>query len=311
MQIKQAALIGMGAVGTVYAKQLHHTYGSHFGIIAKGNRGEKLLAHGAMCNAEVYFPKVLASEKDFSPDLIIICVKNYQLDAATNDLHEFVGKDTILLPLLNGITARDRLLQAFPQNRVFYGTVNIEATRTDAGVTSASGGIIRLGYADNTEPLPEVLAVEQFLTAASIRAEINDDMIRTVWKKWMTNVTCNQISAVTGATYGQIASIPSNMELLHDLGMEIVALAKASNVNLNEQDLLQLESAVSTFSKDSKTSMLQDIEAGRKTEVDYFGGTAVELGQKLNVPTPVNRTVSLLIQSLEAMCKPHSITFIK
>lgn len=117
----------------------------------------------------------------------------------------------------------------------------------------------------------------------------------------MLNIGCNQISAATGAAYGKLTEIETNRILLHEAMMEVVALAEASCINLSEKDALEFEDSMRTFSPLSKTSMLQDVEAKRRTEVDYFAGTVVELGKKLNVPTPVNHVLYCIIKSIEQL----------
>lgn len=303
MKIENAALIGMGAIGTVYGKLLHQKYHSNFAVIANGARGEKLKTNGVTLNKESFYTRVISGqEKNFKAGLIIVCVKNYQLDQAIADIQNFVGEDTVILPLLNGITARDRILSAYPNNKVLYGlSIYIDAVRTAEGVSNTVNGVIQLGNADNTTLAPEVAAVKEYLSAAGIEAQVCPDMIQTIWRKWMLNIGCNQVSAATGAPYGKLCSIETNRILFHEAMMEVVALAKASRIDLSEKDVLQFENMMNTFSPQGKTSMLQDVEAKRRTEVDYFAGTAVELGKELGIPTPVNHVLYCIIKSREQL----------
>lgn len=303
MKIVNSMIIGMGAIGTVYGSLLHKKYGNDFAVIAGGARAEKLRKFGAVINGSVFYPNVLElEEKSKKADIIILCVKNYQLKQALEDIRNFVGENTLLLPLLNGITARDEIFAAYPKNKVFYGlTIHIDAVRTDTGVENTEDGIIQFGYADNTDPAPDVLAVKEYLSDAGIQTEVYADMMRILWRKWMLNVGGNQMSAVTGAKYSQFASIETNRTLFLDAMMEVVALARAAHVNLTEQDALQLDKMMETFTSNGKTSMLQDVEAKRRTEVDNFAGTVVELGKKYSVPTPVNHVLYCIIKSKEQM----------
>lgn len=302
MKIRQAALIGMGAIGTVYGKLLYGRYGADFGIIASGERGEKLRRSGTVLDGERFYPRVPdAGETDFRPGLILVCVKNYQLEAAVNDMRPFVRPGTVILPLLNGITAREELSGYFPDCRVLYGlTVRIDAVRTAAGVSHTDDGHVQFGDAANDPPAPDVLEVKAFLDASSVETEIAPDMIRAVWKKWMLNVGVNQVSAVTGSVYGRIMPVGANRELFHEAMEEVVALAQKCRINLSEKDVQEFETLMETFSPEGKTSMLQDVEAGRRTEVENFGGTVVRLGKKYGVPTPVNHVLYRVIQSIEA-----------
>lgn len=305
--MSKIALIGLGAIGTVYGRLLHEKYADNFAVIAGGERGERLKANGAAQNGKRFYPRVIIpQQKDFKADLILVCVKNYQLSQAIEDLRGAAENGrTVILPLLNGITAKDRLSDAFPGCRVLYGlSIYIDAVRSEGGVKNTSDGLIQLGDASNTPPFPEVTAAAGLLSEAGIKTQICPDMMRAIWKKWMLNVGCNQVSAVTGATYGLLANIETNRILFHEAMMEVVALAEASGIDLTEKDALEMEEMMSSFSPEGKTSMLQDMEAKRRTEVDYFAGTAVELGKKLHVPTPVSHVLGCVIKSIEQKNKP-------
>lgn len=302
MEIRQAALIGMGAIGTVYGKLLHDRYGADFGVIASGARAERLRGSGAVLNGRQFFPRVLdGGGKEFHPGLIFVCVKNYQLEAAADDMRPYARPGTVILPLLNGITAQKELSGDFPDCHVLYGlTVRIDAVRTQQGVVNTDNGHVQFGDASNDPPAPDVLAVRGFLEAAGVETEIAPDMVRAVWKKWMLNVGGNQVSAVTGAPYGKIMPIEANRQLFHEAMEEVVALAQKCRIDLTEKDVREFETLMETFSPEGKTSMLQDMEARRRTEVENFGGTVERLGRKYGVPTPVNHVLYRIIRAVEA-----------
>ena len=115
----------------------------------------------------------------------------------------------------------------------------------------------------------------------------------------MINVGMNQASAVMRAPYGIFQVILSAQELMEALMSEVIALAEVLDVNLTHRDIEDWYVFLNTLSPQGKTSMLQDIEAGRKTEVEIFGGKVVELGQTYGVPTPINQTVLCIIRVLE------------
>ncbi|WP_411676557.1 ketopantoate reductase family protein [Caproicibacter sp.] len=302
MEIKKAAMIGLGAIGSVYGKLLHQAYGDDFAVIAGGARAQRLKKNGMKVNGQPFFPCVAEPGAEFAANLILVCVKNYQLDQAIEDIRGFVGPGTVLLPLLNGVTAKTRLKHAYPENAVLNGlSIYIDAVRTESGVVNTKNGVIQFGEDDNAVLSPEVAIVRDYLNGAGIKTEVCPDMIRAVWKKWMMNVGINQVSAITRSPYGKIASVPSTLQLFHEAMMEVVALAKASGIDLSEADAREFEAMMGNFSPEGKTSMLQDVEAKRQTEVDYFAGTVVELGKELKVPTPVNHVLLLLLQSIQAV----------
>lgn len=303
MEIKNVALIGMGAVGTVYGNILYKKLGENFAVITGESRKEKLKSSGFTINNSTFHPQIISStEKGVKFDLIIFCVKNYQLEEAIKDVRNFVNENTIMIPFLNGVTARDRIKAAYPNNNILYGlSMRIDAVRTADGVVNTEDGEIQFGNADNTIIAPEVKTVQECFNHVGIKNKIFKDMIRTIWKKWMLNIGVNQVSAITKAPYGKLTTIDTNLTLLKEAMFEVVKVAHASNVDLREADIEDFITLMNTFSPNGKTSMLQDIEAKRLTEVDYFSGTLIELGKKINIPTPVNHVLYCIIKSIEEL----------
>lgn len=303
MKIKTIALIGMGAVGTVYGNALYKRYGSDFAVVSGKSRKEKLKEQGFTLNGNTFHPNIFSEgDNNIKFDLIIFCVKNYQLESAIDDVRSFVGKNTILITFLNGVTARSRIHAAYPSNKVLYGlTMRIDAERTENGVINTEDGEIHFGEADNTVISSEVQAVQNCFNDSGIKNIIFPDMIRMIWKKFMLNVGVNQVSAVTRAPYGKVTNISTNLSIFREAMMEVLAIAKASNVDLREEDINDFVTLMSNFSPNGRTSMLQDIEAKRRTEVDYFAGTVVEMGKSLDIPTPVNHVLYCIIKSLEQL----------
>jgi len=303
MKIKTVALIGMGAVGTVYGNALYKHYGSDFAVISGKSRKEKLKEQGFTLNGNTFHPSIFSEDdNNVKFDLIIFCVKNYQLESAIEDVRSFVGKNTILITFLNGVTARSRIHAAYSDNKVLYGlTMKIDAERTENGVINTEDGEIHFGEAENTVISPEVQAVQHCFNDSGIKNIIFPDMIRMIWKKFMLNVGVNQVSAVTRAPYGKVTNLSTNLAIFKEAMMEVLAIAKASNIDLREEDIDDFVTLMNNFSPNGRTSMLQDIEAKRRTEVDYFAGTVVEMGKSLNITTPVNHVLYCIIKSLEQL----------
>ncbi|MBA4686866.1 MAG: 2-dehydropantoate 2-reductase [Candidatus Galacturonibacter soehngenii] len=301
MAIEEVALIGTGAVGGVYAKYLHAKYGNKFYVVANGSRKERILQNGIKVNEQVFFPQVISSDlKNKKMDLIIFAVKNYDLEQAMKDVKKLVSKDTILLPLLNGITASERLESTFSNSKTLLGlSMGIDAIRTTDGIVNTDDGVIQFGYEDNRIPSQEVIEVEQYLKEAGINAKVYPDMKRMLWRKWMLNVGVNQASAITGAKFKYFGQVKELLDLFRGAMLEVLEIAKASNVNLTMEDIEQIEEVIVNFTPDGKTSMLQDVEAKRRTEIDYFAGTVLEYGKKLKIDTPINNVLYLSLKAKE------------
>lgn len=291
MKINNSLLIGAGAVGGVYARNLYNTYGENFGLIAGGDRKKRIEKNGIRVNGSAYFPKVYSPDTTgYYPDLVVIAVKNTQLEQAIKDIKNFIGENTMILPLLNGITARDELVKHFPNNHVFYGlSIYIDAVRIQDEITNTTDGFIQFGDPDNTTISKEVQVVKEYLNQAKIENIILPDMVSTVWRKWMINVGFNQVSAITHGNYHLLTYSENNRALILSAMLEVVALAEKLHIKLDKEEAYKCLDSMKHLSKNGKTSMHQDIEAKRLTEVDFFAGTVIRLGKELGIPVPVNQ----------------------
>ncbi|MFQ9287746.1 MAG: ketopantoate reductase family protein [Intestinibacter bartlettii] len=300
MQIKNVAMIGAGAIGGVYAYSLHKLLGDNFAFIANGKRKERLEQEGLYLNGEHFNPKVVSSDGDTTFDLIIVSVKNYQLQSAIEDMRSLVGKNTIILTLLNGISARDVLQEEFKDNQVLYGlAIKIEAVKVGNKITQNSKAIIQFGDKYNKTMSEEVLAVKNLLNDAKINNQVFEDMIKTVWTKWMLNIGLNQVSAISGATYRVINKTPELLTLVNKAMTEVMEVSKACNINLGDENWASVQDVIDALDGDGKTSLLQDVENKRKTEVEYFSGTLIKIAKEHNVEVPVNEVLYNFIKAKE------------
>ena len=300
MQIKNVAMIGAGAIGGVYSYSLHKLLGDNFAFIANGKRKEKLEQEGLYLNGEHFNPKVVSSDEGTTFDLIIVSVKNYQLQSAIEDMRNLVGENTIILTLLNGISARDVLQEEFKDNNVLYGlAIKIDAVKVGNKITQNSKAIIQFGDKYNKTMSEEVLAVKNLLNDAKINNQVFEDMIKTVWTKWMLNIGLNQVSAISGATYGVIKNTPELLSLVNKAMTEVMEVSKACNINLGDESWASVQDVIDSLDGDGKTSLLQDVENKRKTEVEYFSGTLIKIAKEHNVEVPVNEVLYNFIKAKE------------
>lgn len=296
------AMIGLGAVGSVFGMDLYNAYPEEFFAIASGSRYQRLTAEGLMVNDMRYPIKVEQPQADTVPaDIIFVVVKNYGLESAIEDMRAFVGEQTIIVPLLNGISATPALRAAFPQARVLFGiAMGIDARRTGNAVDFTTRGVLQFGWEQNKEPYaPEVIQVRDILAATPIPLEIPEEMEHAVWKKFMLNVGYNQVTAAVDCFIYECTEVDNYFRLTSAAMQEVVEIAKASGVGLTEADREATEKFMAAFPRTAQTSMHQDIKAGRITEVDYFGGTVEEYGRRLGIATPINSVLRQIIRGKE------------
>lgn len=300
--IKKIAVLGAGGLGAVYANIFNQT-GFTTKLVAKGERCERLNRDGIYINDVRYDMPVLdASQPDttFKADLVVVATKYHHLKAALPDLTYVVGPNTIFISLLNGLTSEDIIGDRYGHEKTLLSiAMNLDARREGNRIFHSRPPLLIFGEANNIQISHNVKAVQEALQKAGIDYQTPDDMRRALWWKFMVNVGMNQSSAVTGATYGRYQSDTELRWLKETLMHEVIAVARAEGVDLKDEDATSFYKTLDIIAADGKTSMLQDIEAGRKTELEMFAPVVIALGEKHQIPTPVNRAIATVIRALE------------
>ena len=298
---EKISVIGVGAMGAAYASLLSDMDKDCVSFVAKGQRYDRLKEHGLIVNGRTYRVPLIGPEDGVSPaDLLIVAVKDYHLSEAIQDMGCVIGPRTTILSVMNGIDSEEQIGAVYGMEKVLYAVaVGIDAVRDENRVSFSKQGRLFFGEADNRRLTPRVKDLQSLFDRAGIVHETPEDMIRILWWKFMINVGMNQVSAVLNATYRVFQQFREARELMEAAMREVITIAKAMDVHLEEKDIHDFYPFLSAMSPDGKTSMVQDVEAGRKTEVDMFAGKVNALGERLGIPTPVNQTLFRLLKVME------------
>ena len=302
MTIQHIAILGAGGLGAAYGSRFMRAPGFETHFIARGERLERLRRDGLIVNGQKIDPPLIHPEDKAAQtaDLILIALKQHHLAEALPDLDSFAGEQTIFLSVMNGLDSEEMIGERFGREKILYAiALGIDAVREGNRIDYSAGGKIFFGEAQNAAPSPKVTRVQEALNRAGIPNDVPLDMQHVMWRKFMINVGINQASAVLGAPYGIFQNDPQAQAIMESLMREAIAVANAEGVALSDSDLLGWYDFLNTLSPRGKTSMLQDVEAGRKTEVEIFGDKVVQLGYKHGIPTPVNQTISTIIHVWE------------
>lgn len=298
--VEEVAIIGAGAVGASYGSVFLKNGINKFSFVANGARAERLKNEGIIVNNERLFPNIATKENHGKIKLLMVLVKNYSLDASIEDIRTVIDDDTIILSLLNGVTAVDEMKKAFPNNKVLYGIVmRTDANRTEENIIFKTLGEIQFGEEENIHFSDTVSDVIRIFEANNINYHVYEDMKRMLWRKWMVNIGANQISLLTSAKFKYFEEFEEIQIALDRAMQEIVDIAKKKEIHLTTKDKEDMIHTLINYPPEKKTSMLQDLEAGRKTEIDYFGGTVIKLGKECGVPTPVNEILYYIVKARE------------
>lgn len=301
-EIKTAALIGLGAIGGFAAPKLNTFLGKErFAVIAEGKRKERLEREGCCINDKVWRFQITAPEDtDRTVDLLIFSVKYQGLKQAIKDASGFVGENTIIMSLLNGVESEDILREYFPENHILYSVIRIPSIHENGKIFYPDGwGEISFGDARNDEISEDVAAVRDLFEKSQIRYQIPRDMLRNMWHKFMTNVSENQISAVLKVPYGIFQVSEEVNHFRENTAREVIQIAQARGIALTEEDLIKQREKVAAYPFYGKTSTMQDIENRRRTEVDMFAGAVIRMGKELGIPTPYNQMLYDCLKALE------------
>lgn len=305
MKISKVILCGLGAIGSSYGSKIYELDPSILEVAVDKKRYDKYLKSGIYVNEKKYNFKFTCVDSlcnsYYSPaDLIIISVKYNQLQEAINIVKPFAAPHTIIMSLLNGIISEEIIGQALGMDKMLYSfCVGTDMVREGTRVKYTNIGKIVFGERNNAFISTRVRAVSELFSAAGIPHEIPQDMYKELWWKFMMNVGLNQVSAILGATYGTLAKSEHAKKLLFDASLEAVKVANLEGINLTENDIHKYIDIVCKIDPKGKTSMLQDIENKRYTEVELFSGTVIKLAKKHGIRCPVNEVLYTMIKALE------------
>lgn len=307
-EIKNTLICGIGAVGSIYANKINEFDNSSLRVLVDIDRLEKYKKNPKIFNGKpLNFNYILPDDTSFKADLVIIATKFDGLGAAIQNIENFVNADTIILSLLNGVSSEEIISRKYGwKNLPIAYFIGHSAMRDGNRITHDGTGDIVFGIKDKLKTDENIVGIlKNYFDRVGISYKMPDDMLRAYWLKYMLNVGSNQPSAILGMTFGQMQKNQKFQLLLRKIMQEVQNVAKAEGVQNTET---MIDEAIETFYKmipDGKTSMLQDVEAGRKTEVDIFAGTMIELGKKHNIPTPYNKVMQEMIEVIheEAILK--------
>lgn len=294
--MKKVVLIGLGAVGLTYAVKLKDK--CDLSVLVDEERLNRYKANKPMLNGVEQDFKYVLPDGGFNADIIIISTKSQGLEDAISSIKNFVTDGTRIISLINGISSEERISEAYPQARVLKSYfIGHSAVREGNSVTQDGVGEIVIEHDDY---------IEEFFKAADIQYSVPEDIDYSMWLKFTFNSFANPLSAILNMNFGELKRNKMFKEMSKQIISEIYQIAQKrgiNNIENLEEDSLE---SLNRMCDEGKTSMHQDILAGRPTEIDIFAGEVVRMGQKYGIPTPCNQMIYDLIKVKEE-CNEHSV----
>lgn len=235
-------------------------------------------------------------------DLVIVLVKSFHTrEAIQAAAPHVVGPDTVVMSLQNGMGHEDILADVVGRHRVMAGKTYVGGVFLEPGrvIAGTEGKETLVGELDG-KVTARAKAIAAEFEHAGLHTIVSDNIVGTIWDKLLVNVATGALAAITRLTYGDLYCVPEIEGCAIAAVAEAMAVARANGVSLGTREPRQAwVKASEGLPPDFKTSMLQSLEKGSLTEIDFINGAVVRAGAKAGVPTPVNSTLVACIKGIE------------
>ncbi|MHB8066744.1 MAG: 2-dehydropantoate 2-reductase [Desulfobaccales bacterium] len=287
------AIMGTGGVGGYYGGLLSQK-GQEVIFIARGAHLQAMREKGLHVKSIHGDFVVSPAEATDDPaevgpvDLILFTTKTYHTDIAAQAIKPMIGKETVVVPLQNGIDAAELIGAYVGREHLIGGVTWLSAAIEAPGIIGQYSQFRRVVIGEfNGKLTARLKKIYETLEAAGITVELSDDILKVLWTKFVFISAISALGSLTRATIGEYRQVPEAREILAEALREVAAVAQARGVKL-ERDLVEktLE-FIDNAAPDMKTSMQRDVEAGRPSELESMIGVVPRLGRQTGVSTPV------------------------
>lgn len=297
-------VVGAGGVGGYFGGRLARA-GEPVTFLARGAHLDALRARGLTVRSAVEgewtvpVDAVAALDGRGPADVVLLCVKGFDTDAALEAVRPVVGPATAVVSLQNGVEAVERIAAAFGPGHAVGGAAYVFAALEAPGVVvHRFAGRLVVGELDG-QPSARCQRLLAALARAGVPTELSRDIRRVLWEKYAFIGAQAGVTALTRCPTGVIRAIPETWRLYRALVEEFVALGRAAGVALPDDTVDRVMAAAAALAPDTTSSLAHDLAHGRRLELETLHGYAVRLGERLGVPLPT-------VAAVYAALKPHA-----
>lgn len=296
-------IVGAGSMGTLFA-----VYFTHMDIdtviYEKNDRIVSAMKNGISIEGKKSPPLRIKVSSDASSledrTHIFIFVKSYSTEDAVEDIAYIVSQNTIIITLQNGLGNVEKINRYFPLERIVFGTTSYGASKKDHNTLVPGGsGMVLIGGIDTSL----VEAVNDLLKHCKITSRVTDNPRGALWRKAIINAAINPIGSLLNMQNGAILENIYTASLQKAIVYEAVDIAASEGINFRHDEMLEATRDVCRKTSKNICSMLQDITAGRQTEIDNITGEIIKTAKKHNLTAPYNESLMLLVKAQESMKK--------
>jgi 2-dehydropantoate 2-reductase len=301
----KTAIVGAGAMGSLFGALLSEAGNEvwlydvwHEHVDAINRNGLQIEREGTTRVARI--PATTDPGKIDRTELVILFVKSTQTEKASGIARQLAGNKGLVLTLQNGMGNADIVAESIDPEKILAGTTSHGATLLEAGsIRHAGVGPTTLGAWSATETgLENARRVAKFFTTADIETKAVDDVHSVVWNKLLINIGINAITALTGIKNGQLLDLENTRNISRAAVEEAMTVARAAGVSINE-DAVEHVLTVAQATAANRSSMGQDVDNRRQTEISTINGYIVSEAYRLGIEAPVNQTLTALVETLQ------------
>jgi 2-dehydropantoate 2-reductase len=295
------AILGTGGVGGYFGARLAAT-GTDVAFIARGAHLEALQANGLRLvspKGDLHLERVAATDDPavVGPvDVVFFTVKLYDSDSACELLPPLMGPETVVVTFQNGIDSVDRLTAAVGPGHVAGGVAHVQAAIEEPGVIRHTAlDLLIFGELDGTRS-PRLQALHERCINAGFEAKLADRIYDELWLKFVRLTSLSGMMAATRSPLGVIRDDEDLWAMLQAAIMEAMAVAHAKGIQFAPNVLSDMLRHIGGMPSHAKSSMLQDLEQGRRLELPWLNATLVRIAEEAGVPAPTHRFIATVLK---------------
>ena len=300
------AIAGSGAMGSRFGYMLHQS-GNDVLLVDKWDEHIHEINHCGLTvineeGRKISKMKALRPEETTKKvELLIVFTKAMDTDLMLSSCTKIIGEKTRVLTLQNGLGNIETLERYVTKDRVLAGVTTFGTELIGPGKIQALGsGTVQITQVDGkiTEEVEQIAAI---MNDAGMNADVSANALTSIWNKVAFNCVLNTVCTLMNDTVSAVGSYSQVNEVIEAIIDEIILVAEREEIRLNQDEITNMITEVfdPRMSGNHLPSMVQDMENGRKTEIDYLNGAIVSKGEKYGIPVPVNRIITHFIKMME------------
>ena len=299
MKIKSVAVLGAGAVGSYIIWGLSKRKDIQLGVIAEGERKERLEKKGCLINGDIYRPQVWTPQEAKGIDLLIVSLKYGALAGAVDSIKQVVDENTTVMSLMNGVDSEEIIAEKIDSSHILYSLIKVASHREGEGYFFNPETTIGIIFGELSAPYESerVQAIKMLFADTGLHFRSTEYIREEMWSKYRLNVCNNLPQAILGAGVGCYSDSIHMKAISDGLRKEVEAVAAAKGIDMSKVNISSTRG--SAVPPTARYSTLQDIDAKRHTEIDMFSGALVRMGKEIGISTPYNEYTYHMIKALE------------